>query len=115
MMALDGEWLGANPLPEPASDTDKNKRGRVLAVGGSRTVPGALRLTGEAAFRAGAGKVQLATPEAACLPLGVAMPEAAVFGLPVNSDGELTGSDLLAEMLERCDACVIGPGMGAKA
>lgn len=115
MIALDRDWLGENPLPQPGGDTDKNKRGRVLAAGGSLTVPGALRLTGEAAFRAGAGKVQLATPEAVAVALGVAMPEAAVFGLPVNGDGELCGGDLLAAMLERCDAGVIGPGMGAKA
>jgi hydroxyethylthiazole kinase-like uncharacterized protein yjeF len=43
------------------------------------------------------------------------MPEAAVFGLPVNDEGELCGSGLLAEMLDRCDACVIGPGMGKDA
>jgi len=115
MIALDRDWLDANPLPQPGGDTDKNKRGRVLAAGGSLTVPGALKLTGEAAFRAGAGKVQLAAPEAACVALGVAMPEAAVFGLPVNHAGELSGSDLLREMLGRCDACVIGPGMGPKA
>ena len=46
----------------------------------ARTVPGGLRLTAEAAFRAGAGKVQVATVASAALALGVAMPEIAVFG-----------------------------------
>lgn len=117
MIILDRDWLEANPLPKLDGDTDKNKRGRVLAAGGSLTVPGALRLTGEAGFRAGAGKVQLATPEAACVALGVAMPEAAVFGLPVNRDGELAAKAgaIVAGLMERCDALVLGPGMGAEA
>ncbi|RYG86727.1 MAG: NAD(P)H-hydrate dehydratase [Alphaproteobacteria bacterium] len=113
MIEVDAAWLKERPLPQPGADTDKNKRGRVLAAGGSLTVPGALRLTGEAAFRAGAGKVQIATPESVFVNLGVAMPEAAMFGLPVNDEGELSGAagDVLAGLLDACDACVIGPGM----
>jgi ADP-dependent NAD(P)H-hydrate dehydratase len=117
MIALDAEWLAANPLPAVEAETDKNARGRVLIAGGSLTVPGALALTGEAALRAGAGKIQLATVEAAALPLGVAMPEAATFGLAANGCGEL-GADAatkLAELLEACDTLVLGPGMGMKA
>ncbi|HVJ01792.1 MAG TPA: NAD(P)H-hydrate dehydratase [Sphingomonas sp.] len=116
MIELDHAWLAANPLPQPAADTDKNERGRVLAAGGSRTVPGALRLPGEAALRAGAGKLQLASVEAVVLALGMAMPEAAVFPLSANDAGEL-GEDAGAELcayLERCDTLVLGPGMGAK-
>ncbi|SFI89851.1 yjeF C-terminal region, hydroxyethylthiazole kinase-related [Sphingomonas sp. NFR04] len=117
MIALDRAWLAANPLPPCDVATDKNARGRVLVAGGSERVPGALRLTGEAALRTGAGKVQLATVERAALALGVAMPEAALFGLPANGAGEL-GSEAghaLAALLERCDALVLGPGMGIDA
>jgi len=117
MIEVTADWLAAHPLPQPGGDTDKNKRGRLLAAGGSETVPGALRLTGEAALRAGAGKLQLATVERAALRLGIAMPEAAAFPLPANDHGEL-GSEAgtaLAELVERCDALVLGPGMGAKA
>ncbi|RSV35847.1 NAD(P)H-hydrate dehydratase [Sphingomonas sp. ABOLE] len=117
MIALDHAWLAANPLPPFDVETDKNARGRVLVAGGSERVPGALRLTGEAALRTGAGKVQLATVERAALALGVAMPEAALFGLPANGAGEL-GSEAgqtLAALLERCDALVLGPGMGIDA
>lgn len=117
MIALDADWLAAHPLPDPGEDTDKNARGRLLAAGGSLTVPGALLLTGEAAFRAGAGKVQLATAAAAALALGVRMPEAAVFALPANDAGELDGAagEALGAMAGRCDALVLGPGMGAEA
>jgi hydroxyethylthiazole kinase-like uncharacterized protein yjeF len=117
MTPLDSSWLAAHPLPEPGSDTDKNSRGRVLVAGGSETVPGALRLTGEAALRAGAGKLQLATVAKAAMPLGMLVPEAAVFGLPVDDTGELAkeAGDVLCGYLERCDTLVLGPGMGAQA
>lgn len=115
MIEVDRDWLDAHPLPQPDGDTDKNARGRVLAAGGSAMVPGALRLTGEAALRAGAGKIQLATIEAARAALGVAIPEAAVFALPTNDDGELDAAagKRIAALLGRCDALVFGPGMGA--
>jgi hydroxyethylthiazole kinase-like uncharacterized protein yjeF len=117
MTALDAAWLAAHPLPDPCQATDKNSRGRLLAAGGSLSVPAALLLTGEAAFRAGAGKVQLATVEPATLGLGLRFPEAAVLPLPVNDDGELAGDagKAIATMVARCDAIVLGPGMGAKA
>ena len=49
-------------------DTDgagrlKGSGGRVLIVAGSRDVPGGAVLAGEAAMRAGAGKLQLAVPD----------------------------------------------------
>lgn len=117
MTPLDTAWLAAHPLPGPAADTDKNARGRVLVAGGSETVPGALRLTGEAALRAGAGKLQLAVVERVAIPLGVLVPEAAIFPLPANANGELgaAAGGALRGYLDRCDALVLGPGMGAKA
>ena len=60
-IVLDAGWLRDHPLPTHEGETDKNSRGRVLAVGGAALVPGALRLTGEAALRAGAGKLRMAT------------------------------------------------------
>lgn len=113
MIALDDAWLTDHPLPPQEHDTDKNRRGRLLIAGGAINVPGALLLTGEAGYRAGAGKVQLAVPGAIAGALGVLMPEAAVFALQVNDAGEL-GPDAheLGAMLERCDALVLGPGTG---
>ena len=77
-VVLDAAWRHANPLPRGELVTDKNGRGRVLLVGGSHLVPGGLLLTGEAALRAGAGKLQVATVEAAAIPLGVRLPEAGI-------------------------------------
>ena len=49
--------LDAHPLP-PVVDGDKETKGRILVVAGSREVPGAALLTATAAMRAGAGKLQ---------------------------------------------------------
>lgn len=110
---IDAAWTAGNPLPVHGSGTTKNSRGRVLAVGGSRTVPGALRLTGEAALRAGAGKLQMATIGSAALALGMLVPEAGVVDLPEGTDGEIApgAGKVLAEPLRACDALVLGPGI----
>ena len=105
---LDSDWLRATPLPRPDNGADKNERGRVLAIGGCRMVPGGIRLTAEAALRAGAGKVRVATIESAAMPLGIAMPEIAVVGLPETADGEIAAPNLHLH-LSRCDAVIVGP------
>lgn len=110
---LDKGWLGEHPLPPVEGETDKNQRGRVLVVGGSAFVPGALRLTGEAALRAGAGKLQLATVESAAIPLGVLVPEAAMIALPHDEGGDLTvdAAEVLEEAAGACNAMILGPGV----
>lgn len=117
MTPLDAAWLRAKPLPAVAEGTDKNERGRVLLAGGSTTCPGALRLTAEAAFRAGAGKVQMATVAEAALSLGIAVPEGAVFPMPANAAGELAeaAGERLVDLAGRADCLVLGPGMGREA
>ena len=71
VLSLDSDWLRAHPLPVPDLASDKNSRGRVLAIGGCTTVPGGIQLTVEAALRAGAGKIQIATIDSAALALGL--------------------------------------------
>jgi ADP-dependent NAD(P)H-hydrate dehydratase len=110
---LDREWLGEHPLPGAAAGTDKNSRGRVLAIGGSATVPGAIGLTAEAALRAGAGKVRIATVAEAAIPLGVRVPEAGMVALP-SSDGEIdvpAAADMLQNNVAHIDCMVLGPGI----
>lgn len=110
---LDAAWRAANPLPWHHVGTDKNRRGRVLLVGGSMFVPGALSLTGEAVLRGGAGKLQIATVDAAAMHLGVLVPEAAMIGLPTDDDGEIGqgAAAKLADAVRSCDCLLIGPGM----
>jgi hydroxyethylthiazole kinase-like uncharacterized protein yjeF len=96
---LDRAALDAHPLP-PVVDGDKETKGRILIVAGSRAVPGAALLTATAAMRAGAGKLTIATVESTAVPLGIAMPEAMVVGL--------------ADMDLDADAIVAGPGMSSE-
>lgn len=101
-------------MPLPAPGKDKEERGRLCVVGGSVQVPGAALLSAEAALRAGAGKLQIATVRTCAAALGVAVPEALVIGLPEDSSGEIApGSPALQAALEQCDAVLIGPGMSA--
>jgi len=112
---IDSAWIAANPVPVHGSGTTKNSRGRVLAIGGSRMIPGALRLTGEAALHVGAGKLQMATVAAAAMQLGLLVPEAASIALPEDDDGEIgpEADDQLSKALQSSDALVIGPGIGS--
>ncbi|CAA9388566.1 MAG: ADP-dependent (S)-NAD(P)H-hydrate dehydratase [uncultured Nocardioidaceae bacterium] len=99
------------PLPEPGSD--KEARGRVVVVGGSRGTPGAVLLAGEAALRAGGGKLQLATAESACTAIAVAVPESMVIPLPETSEGCIgtAAADLVVEEAEGADVVLLGPGL----
>jgi ADP-dependent NAD(P)H-hydrate dehydratase len=74
--------LRAWPLPDPQGD--KESRGTVLVVGGSRFTPGAILLVGVAALRAGAGRLQLAVDQTTAAALSIAVPEAKVVGLPAQ-------------------------------
>jgi hydroxyethylthiazole kinase-like uncharacterized protein yjeF len=113
LQQLDDGWRKVHPLPSLSAGQDKDGRGRVLAVGGSRLVSGAIRLTGEGALRVGAGKVQLATTAEATTCLGVQFPEAATIGLATGTDGEIasTAGRAIKSNLASCDALVVGPGM----
>ena len=105
-------FLKSWPLPDMAQAEGKEARGRVLVVGGSREIPGAVLLAGIAALRSGAGKLQIATAREAAIAVAVAMPEAKVTGLPTNAAGELKSAPrALREAASRTDALLVGPGM----
>ncbi|CAE6733538.1 NAD(P)H-hydrate dehydratase [Xanthomonas arboricola] len=106
--------LRSMPLPAPGGD--KEQRGRVLIVGGSMRVPGAVLLAGEAALRTGAGKLQIATAASVAPGMALAVPEALVLGLAQNGQGEIVrGHRALDGAMAACDAAVIGPGMASSA
>ena len=109
---LDQAALDAHPLP-PVIDGDKESKGRILVIAGSRNVPGAALLAAVAAMRAGAGKLRTATVESSAGRLGMAMPEAMVFGLPEAPDGGFAPAavELFAELVADVDAIVGGPGV----
>jgi hydroxyethylthiazole kinase-like uncharacterized protein yjeF len=101
------------PLPQPDKEGDKEERGRVLVVGGSAGMPGAVILAATAALRAGAGKLQIATCRSIAQSVAVAVPEARVFALPETRAGAvaLSAADEISERAGRVNAVLIGPGM----
>lgn len=102
------------PLPPPGGG--KEGRGRVIVVGGSRATPGAVKLSGEAALRSGAGKLQIATAETVAPGLAIHIPESKTVGLPEREDGELAavGAETIVGLAKSCDAVVLGPGIADK-
>jgi ADP-dependent NAD(P)H-hydrate dehydratase len=110
---VDEALLRGWPLPPPDFEGDKESRGRVLVLAGSREMPGAAVLCAEAALRAGAGKLVVATPQSAAQSVAAALPEARVIALPESSDGSPTfhGLPLLQSMAGSTAALLAGPGM----
>jgi len=111
---LDQAALQSHSLP-PVVDGDKETKGRILVLAGSRDVPGAALLTATAAMRAGAGKLCIVTVASVAPQLGVAMPEGMVVGLPEDGDGGFAAAAVkqIARQAERVDAVVGGPGMAS--
>src|SRR3954464_11101414 len=101
------EWA----LPEPTGG--KNARGSILVIGGSSETLGAVLLAAEAALRAGAGKLQVATAEAVAPFAATALPEALVRALPQSDSGAIRAdaADVVRDLAEAADAVLIGPGM----
>ncbi|HEU5436064.1 MAG TPA: NAD(P)H-hydrate dehydratase [Telluria sp.] len=110
---IDGATLRAWPLPMPSGDGDKEVRGHVLIVGGSREMPGAVILAATAAMRAGAGKLTIATGKSVAQLVAMSMPEARVLGLVENDQGGFAADalDRLDPVADQIDAILIGPGM----
>lgn len=109
LLALDRKWLRARPLPAPG-DGGKEERGQVVVIGGREDLVGATRLAGEAALRVGAGKLQLVAPASAIAALSLVVPEARVIARPSRLPWTRPTRNLV-DVVERCDAVVIGPGM----
>ena len=107
---VDAALLRGWPLPEPGSD--KEERGRLTVVAGSRTTPGAGLLSVEGAFRVGAGKVRLATAGSCAPALAVAAPELMVIGLGEDDHGSIDPAEGRG-LVGCCDgsgAVLLGPG-----
>ena len=101
-------------LPEPSGG--KNARGSILVIGGSAETLGAVLLAAEAAMRAGAGKLQVATAASVAPLAAAALPEALVRALPENDSGAIRAeaADMVRDLAEAADAVLIGPGMADK-
>jgi hydroxyethylthiazole kinase-like uncharacterized protein yjeF len=110
---LDRNLLRRFPLPDHPDDGDKEDRGRLLVVAGSRELAGAALLAGTGGLRAGAGKLQIVTGASVATALGVAIPEARVVGCVETSEGCIAAEEIepLLKWVEDAQATVIGCGL----
>ena len=96
--------------PRPKRQSHKGENGSVLIIGGGPYV-GAPALAGLAALRTGSDLVYIATPREVGRTIASFSPNLIVKDL--NSDFLTTGDiPIIREILDRCNAIVIGPGLG---
>lgn len=93
-------------LPQRPKRSSKSTFGRVLCVCGCASMSGAAYLAAKAAYRTGAGLVEIFTHESNRAILGALLPEAIIT---VYSQYD---RDALADALGRADGIVVGCGLG---
>lgn len=98
-------------LPARPARSHKGSFGRVVLLCGSRGMAGACYLAGLAAYRMGAGLVELVTPESNRTILQTLLPEAIV----TPYDDESPSLRTVTAAVARADALVIGCGLGTSA
>jgi len=111
------ENVTSAPLPQlapRAADSHKGDYGRVLIVGGSRGMAGAVALAGMAALRSGAGLVTLAVPRS--IQATVASFEPSIMTLALSQETEdalqANRSAGIHAAAENMMALALGPGLG---
>ncbi|MDG2375730.1 MAG: NAD(P)H-hydrate dehydratase, partial [Woeseiaceae bacterium] len=91
-------------LPRRNRSAHKGTYGHVLIVGGAPGMAGAVRVCGEAALRAGAGLVSVATHPDHSRQISAGRPELMCHGV--------NGSEDLTSLLDRATVVAVGPGLG---
>lgn len=102
-------------LPVRAADSHKGTFGTALVIAGSINYVGAPFLAGKAAYKSGAGLVQLAVPGPVQIAVAGRIPEAIWVLLPQEM-GVISenAAEVVAEYFDRARAVLIGPGMGTE-
>ena len=104
-------------LPVRRPDSYKGDYGRCLIIAGSVGYTGAPALSARAASRMGAGLVFSGVPDSIYNIMAMKLDEEMPFPLPSDGKGRLAenaGGELLRRV-EKCDVCLIGPGLGTSA
>ena len=102
-------------LPLRPADSHKGTYGTALVTAGSINFIGAPLLAGKAAYRIGAGLVQLAVPGLVQMAIAGHFPEATWIILPQEM-GVISenASEVLMKNLSRATALLVGPGLGTE-
>ena len=107
------EYTGPGEMllyPEPSNDSHKGDNGNLLVVGGG-PYTGAPALAAEAAYRAGADLVHLAVPNE-IIDIVAGYSESFIVHPLEGKKLRKSHKDAILEIAQRCDAAVIGPGLG---
>jgi ADP-dependent NAD(P)H-hydrate dehydratase / NAD(P)H-hydrate epimerase len=91
-------------LPQRRADANKGDFGHILIIGGEHGMSGAVMLSAEAALRAGAGKVTIATRAKHAHLVNIRCPE--IMSQVVETPKELY------ELLKLSTVLILGPGLG---
>ena len=99
-------------LPERKADSHKGTYGRVLVIAGQKNMSGACYLAGSAAYRSGAGLVELLTVEDNRSIMQSTLPEAVLTTYDPADIKEPETVSKITDRMKAADAVVIGPGLG---
>ncbi|MDB4439926.1 NAD(P)H-hydrate dehydratase [Planctomicrobium sp.] len=101
-------------LPIRPADGHKGTFGRLMIVGGSTGMAGAVSLSGMSALRSGAGLVSLAVPESIVGSVSVMEPSYMTIPLKDDSYGRISQEAIpvLNTKLAAMDSAALGPGLG---
>lgn len=111
----DPEWMlcedGDAVVPARTRDAHKWSAGSVLVVGGSAGMAGAPVLAARAAVAFGAGMVRVVVPGGVAATAAAMDPGLVTVG--IGARDRFAADNAAAIDLDRCDAIVLGPGLGA--
>ncbi len=103
----------ADILPPRSANSHKGTFGKTFIVAGSLNFVGAAYLAGSAAYRAGAGLVTLAVPQAVMGAIASRLPEATWVLLPSNMGlVNEAAAKIVREEMGGYKALLVGPGLG---
>ena len=110
------ELVASWVAPRPVS-AHKGSFGRVVVIGGSRGMLGAVCLAASAALRSGAGLVTLGVPLSLQDVAAAKLTEVITCGLPETPEGCLsrTAYPAVMDLLKGSTVCALGPGMSQNA
>lgn len=100
-------------LPRRSSHSHKGSYGKVLMVGGSSSMHGAITLSAKAALHSGLGTLTLMIPESIRAIISKKMEECMILSIP-DEEGffHKDAAHILKEQMENYDVVVLGNGMG---
>ena len=101
-------------FPHRRENANKGDFGKGLIIAGSYDMPGAAVIASAAAVNSGAGLIKLAFPDKAYPAVTSSCPEKILLPLMTNNNGRISSQNIkkIEDELGKCDAVLIGCGMG---